>query len=234
MAHLGETKRGSDTHFHNAIRKYGIENFRWDVLEICQDINSLNEQEQYYIAYYRSTNRVLGYNLQSGGLNFTMSEETCKKLSKLNSGENNAMFGKCGKDSPNYGKNHSKQTKEKMRQSHLGKKFTKEHIENIRQANVGKSLSEETKMKIGKAQKGKIVSEVTRKKMSTAASGKRNGMYGKTGDKNPFYGKKHSQESRQKMSAAQKGEKSHNYGKKFSAETREKMRIVWQTRKMKG
>lgn len=33
------------------------------------------------------------------------SEETCKKLSKLNSGENNPMFGKYSKDNPNWNPN---------------------------------------------------------------------------------------------------------------------------------
>jgi len=36
-------------------------------------------------------------------------------------------------------------------------------------------------------------------------SGSNNGMYGKTGAKNPFYGKKHSKEALIKMSIAHKG-----------------------------
>lgn len=42
------------------------------------------------------------------------SEETRKKLSELNKGENNAMWGKRGELSPHYGKKHSEERKEKM------------------------------------------------------------------------------------------------------------------------
>lgn len=46
---------------------------------------------------------------------------------------------------------------------------------------------------------------------------------GMKGKDHPLYGKHHSEESRKKMSEAQKGPKSHNWGKKFSEETCKKM-----------
>ena len=55
-----------DTYFYRAIRKYGIENFSFEVLEEC-DINSLNELERKWILYYRSNENEFGYNSTLGG-----------------------------------------------------------------------------------------------------------------------------------------------------------------------
>lgn len=45
----------------------------------------------------------------------------------------------------------------------------------------------------------------------------------KSGENHPMYGKKFSTEHRQKLSAAKSGENNHNYGKKHSAEHRQKL-----------
>ena len=48
-----------------AIRKYGLENFTFEVLEEC-DISELNDKEVYYISKY-NTHSKLGYNQDDGG-----------------------------------------------------------------------------------------------------------------------------------------------------------------------
>lgn len=53
-----------NTYFHNAIHKYGIENFELEILEEC-DIELLNSKEMFYIAKYDSFKN--GYNLTIGG-----------------------------------------------------------------------------------------------------------------------------------------------------------------------
>lgn len=53
-----------NTYFHNAIRKYGVENFEKEILEEC-DYTDLNKREIYYIAKYDSFKN--GYNLTIGG-----------------------------------------------------------------------------------------------------------------------------------------------------------------------
>jgi len=55
---------------------------------------------------------------------------------------------------------------------------------------LGKPRSEDTKRKIGLANKGKVLSGDTKKKISEASKG----------DKNHFYGKHHSEESKKKIS----------------------------------
>lgn len=59
-------KRNYNMIIHKAMRKYGIDNFSFEVLEEC-DIERLDEREQYWIAYLDSMNREKGYNLVSGG-----------------------------------------------------------------------------------------------------------------------------------------------------------------------
>lgn len=50
---------------YRAIRKYGIENFSFEVLELCDSLE-LNDKEIYYIAKYKAHGKN-GYNLDDGG-----------------------------------------------------------------------------------------------------------------------------------------------------------------------
>ena len=53
-------------HFHNAIRKYGAEDFTYEIIEDdIESIQTLNEREKYWIAYYDSYYN--GYNSTLGG-----------------------------------------------------------------------------------------------------------------------------------------------------------------------
>jgi len=45
-----------------------------------------------------------------------------------------------------------------------------------------------------------------------------------TGDRNPFFGEKHTEEFKKWLSESRKGAKNHRYGKKHSEETKQKMR----------
>ena len=56
--------KNDNTYFHNAIHKYGIENFSIEILEKC-NIEDLNSREIFYIAKYDTFKN--GYNLTIGG-----------------------------------------------------------------------------------------------------------------------------------------------------------------------
>ena len=60
-----------------AFRKYGIENFTFEVIEEC-NIDLLNQKEIYYISYYDTYFN--GYNETTGGNNGT--SNACSKISK--------------------------------------------------------------------------------------------------------------------------------------------------------
>lgn len=93
-------------YFWNAIKKYGWDNFIHEIL-----FDNLTEYEacileQCYIALYDTTNREKGYNCAIGGTDHLHTKETKQNLSEIMLGENNPM----------YGKHHSDEAKEKMRQ----------------------------------------------------------------------------------------------------------------------
>lgn len=55
-----------DTYFYRAVRKHGLENFIFEVLEECS-CDMLNEREIFYIDFYNSHYTQNGYNMTFGG-----------------------------------------------------------------------------------------------------------------------------------------------------------------------
>lgn len=117
-------------HLQKSFNKYGEDCFIFDVICECEE-DRLDELERYYIEYYDCMNPSKGYNAESGGsLNKHWSEELTLKMKEIRSHkENNGM----------YGKHHTEETKEIMRQKALGR-----------------VLSQETKDKLSESHKGKL------------------------------------------------------------------------------
>ena len=63
--HLRHAKYG-DQLINRAMRKYGIDKFYIETLEIC-NINIIDDREIYYIDLYNATNKSKGYNVSIGG-----------------------------------------------------------------------------------------------------------------------------------------------------------------------
>ena len=78
---------------------------------------------------------------------------------------------------------------------------------------------------------GKL-SEEHKNKISEGNSGENNGMYGRHGILNPFYGKHHTEETKRRISEANSGENSYWYGKTRSEEVR--LKISENTKGRKG
>lgn len=57
---------GYEGHFYRSIRKYGLNNFSFEILEECPK-EDLNEKEIFYIMKYHSNQKDFGYNLTIGG-----------------------------------------------------------------------------------------------------------------------------------------------------------------------
>jgi hypothetical protein len=174
-----------------------------------RDIANRNEQRLHEM--YDVTRNPDFYNQMNAPLGFcnagkTHSDATKKKISESTSGEKN----------PFYGKTHTDETKKKLSKSQSGEKnhfygkhLSPEHKKKISENHVGMkgtNHSETAKKKIGEAHKGKPLSEEHKRKISES----------KSGEKNHWYGKKFSAETRAKMSKSQ-------MGKKFSSETRKKL-----------
>lgn len=76
-------------HLHNAIIKYGKDNFKVEEIERVP-IDDLDKREIYWIAYYNSTDRTVGYNILKGGKlgrlqMYKLTPEQIKELIKLDS-----------------------------------------------------------------------------------------------------------------------------------------------------
>ena len=124
-----------NTPFYRALRKYGLENFVYCVLEENVLRENLNMREMGWIEYYDSF--YCGYNMTAGGNQTIFSEEFKEKMSEANKGRIPWNKGKHGI--------YSEETLKKLSESLKGKPgyWTNKH------------LSEETKKKLSESLKGK-------------------------------------------------------------------------------
>lgn len=75
-------RRKEDTHFSNALKKHGKDNFIFMVIH--NDIESkedLDRWEKWYICHFESNNHKIGYNSTSGGGGCIFTDETKQKIS---------------------------------------------------------------------------------------------------------------------------------------------------------
>lgn len=115
-----------------------------------------------------------------------VSAETRHKLSCAAKGRPSVMLGK----------KHSEETKEKIRQAIKNKGCRSEEVKmKLSIANTSKKLSEDTKKKISESLQGRSCpkSDEHRRKISESLKGRF------TGDKNPFFNKTHSPETKQQI-----------------------------------
>lgn len=123
MTNSRPTTKVHKTYFHNALNKYGIENFDLTILEICKDQQELDERERYWIAHYKSTNKQFGYNIDSGG-------SKGKKRTTSLSEEHKAKLL-----AANLGHHRSEETKQQLRKVHKVKwqdpEYRQTHLSNI-------------------------------------------------------------------------------------------------------
>ena len=111
---------GSGTILNYAIKKYGRENFKKEIIEECFTRKKLNEREIYWIDKLNPP-----YNIAKGGMGGdTLSNHPeLEKIKKKLKGKNNPMFGR---------------------------KHTKEAIQSIKDKKTGVKMKKEVKRKISK------------------------------------------------------------------------------------
>lgn len=79
-SHVYHGMRDGQLALHRSIRKHGLSNFTFEVVEVLPDRQTLSDREQYWIAHHRSNEQAFGYNLNSGGYKTVHGEETVKKM----------------------------------------------------------------------------------------------------------------------------------------------------------
>jgi len=131
-AHIHSVNSGSDYYFHNAIRKYGIDSFKFEAIYESEDAkHTLKVMEPLYIKEHDSHESLSGYNMSWGGDNVMLGRKHSKE-SKIKMSMNSAA--------------RRPEVKEKMRQAKLGTQHTEEHKAKIRAFRH----SEETKLNMSK------------------------------------------------------------------------------------
>lgn len=170
--HIKSAKNKCDTSFQKAIIKYGSENFKSEILEVCENLEKANKLEKYYIKLFDTFQN--GYNMTEGGygrpVGWKHSEETKEKLrNKIVSEETRKKLSNSLSGLPTWNK---------------GKTLTYEQKKNMRHDHT-----EETKLKLSQLKKGTTHTVETKEKISLSTKG----------INNPMFGKKHSEETREKI-----------------------------------
>ncbi len=149
--YIGQSRKNNPNYYGSgklikgAIRKYGKDNFKKEILCECLTLDELNEKEIYWINYYNSTDLSIGYNIERGGASFDIvkhnriyvftnehrqnislgnknkpkSKKHCENISKNHSDVS-------GINNPMYGKEHSEKTKSIISNKQKGKKHSNE------------------------------------------------------------------------------------------------------------
>jgi len=160
-SHKSELKRNKhrNEYLQNAVNKFSIDNFVFEVIEDCDETN-IDNRERYWMDFYDSCNRSKGYNLVYGGnSNKHHSEETKLKIG-------NSLIGK------RIGWEMDEETKNKISISKTGNPNSypsEETLIKLSLARIGRKHSEETKNKISIAHNKltEIQVEEIRKKFAT-------------------------------------------------------------------
>lgn len=135
--------------FPNALRKYGPDNFNWEIIETYtfETINELNkklsEREIYWVSLDKTNNPKIGYNMTIGGdgtsgHHYVFTEDHIQKLKKAHTGKVQSEEEKEKKSKKLLGVSKTEEHKKHISQGRTGMTFSPDHCENIRKSKLGK------------------------------------------------------------------------------------------------
>jgi len=198
----GALKKQCESHLYDSMRKYGLENFKFEILFECSE-EELDEAECHQIKEHNSMNSEKGYNKRNGGAQGRLLQESCDKISKSTTGKpktpEHCVSLKKMWENENYrrrvSEGVSKARKEKplhpnnlaaLQGSHLGKPISEKQRASY-DARIERGISDKardsyearrhrprTQAELQKVenQRGSKMSEETKKKMSHSSKGK--------------------------------------------------------------
>lgn len=171
------TYLGSGVILEKAIKKYGRENFKREIIAYAKTKGDLSQLERYYIWLADAVKSDMFYNIQEGGdggdntagWSEEKKQQFSGKMSHVTKGESNGM----------YGRKHTVSSREKMSKTRKEAYSDRSHY--LHSQEFSRKMSEVTKGERN-PMSGRKHSEDSKKKMSENRKGKavgsRNGNYG--------------------------------------------------------
>lgn len=222
-------------YFHRAIRKYGKENFKWEIIDIGISKTDLDNKEIFYINMFNLLDHNFGYNIKSGGSRGNpyagKTEEEMNVISKRKSrAHSGRIFSKehCLKISEsrkNFSDEKWEEIKTKRKQTNDNKMDEQKEQEKLKRKNKYKNKSEDEKkeisMKISKSMSGKNHPFYGKKRPEHSEFMKNAEFNHKKGVESSSFGRKHSDETKRKIGLKHKG-------KTISEESKKKQKISLQ------
>lgn len=190
---------GSGIILRQSIKKYGKENFKKEIIDYCSTISELNTKEKYWIEYYHSYEKEIGYNLTKGGTGGALVGESLEKMTS-------ALKGR--KLSKEHKEKISKSLKDKNKGYKNGQYHKKPWNKGLTKQNSQKML--DISIKSAFKNKGRKQSQEERNKRSLSMKGKNTKVKSdnhKQKISETLKGRKLSIETKEKMSKSRKGKK---------------------------
>ena len=119
---LNKNDKRKDRIYYRALRKYGIENFKSEILEYCISKEELNKREIYWISFFKGNNLDFGYNMTIGGdgpKEYTHTDRAKKQISISHIGKSSKLKDKSYIEI--YGEEGAIEKTKKMKKSLKGK-----------------------------------------------------------------------------------------------------------------
>lgn len=143
--------QNSQGHFHRALRKYGKNQFLWEIISTGNSFFDLNYKEESYIVFFNSLSPA-GYNMETGGFNHSQCEETRKKISASMMGNKHGQHPCSDKTKQKIRESNSSrgcsfETRQKMSIKHIGMRQSDETKEKRRQLMLGRETPWQTGVK---------------------------------------------------------------------------------------
>jgi group I intron endonuclease len=188
--------RHHSIYLQNSWNKHSEENFQFLIIRAIDDPKEMLEAEQLLLNTYRGVLYNVGRNSKDGGdlisyhpnrneIVDRMTESLNVRYSKMTKEEKVEKYGKLGPKNGMYGRTHTDEARSAISEKN------KKHYEENEVYNKGKTLDEVfTKEK----------ADEIRKHMSDFARER-------TGERNPFYGRKHTNETKEKIASIHRGRK---------------------------
>jgi group I intron endonuclease len=169
-------------HFPRALRKYGLNSFRFTIIDTASTQEELDAKERDWIAKL-NCQHPLGYNLTAGGggaSGWKASDETKAKISAAKIGKT-PMTQEGKMRLAEYRRTHpaSLETRHKLSAALTGRVFSATHRQRLSESHLGhqqflgRKHTPETIAKMRAAQKGRVISPEHREKLRIANLGKR-------------------------------------------------------------